>query len=437
MQSADKIRELFKNAELVVHPDTDEQVFQDVLRAHQETKENQPDFDESNQVKSLALWRITMKSPITKLAIAAVLVIACLMGIMMWRGTGSSVALANVLTQIERVSAYMYQMSINATGQKVGDKTINQDMHATILVSQDGVRMTTSTRDPNGRQNVQQEIYMLPQKKIMLTVMPGLKQYIQVDLDETRLQNEQTQNNHPRAMIEGILSCNYISLGRSIIDGVQVEGFETTDPKYMAGMMGQVDVKIWVDVKTQLPVRSEMDTQVGQTHLHYIGDHFQWDVSVGPHELDPVIPADYTSMSGGPVKMPPMTEETAIQGLKLFAEMSDRYPEALDMISAELAKLSPKQLVRGLKGTSGDESISKKFTDKMTPIFMAATFYGTLVRGNKDPAYYGKTVTPQDADKVLMRWKVSDTEYRVIFGNLNAQTVKADVLAELEKTLPK
>jgi hypothetical protein len=36
-----------------------------------------------------------------------------------------------------------------------------------------------------------------------------------------------------------------------------------------------------------------------------------------------------------------------------------------------------------------------------------------------------------------MRWKVSDREYRVIFGDLRTQTVTAEKLAELEKALPK
>jgi hypothetical protein len=36
-----------------------------------------------------------------------------------------------------------------------------------------------------------------------------------------------------------------------------------------------------------------------------------------------------------------------------------------------------------------------------------------------------------------MRWKVSDKEYRVIFGDLHTQTVTAEKLAELEAALPK
>jgi hypothetical protein len=64
-------------------------------------------------------------------------------------------------------------------------------------------------------------------------------------------------------------------------------------------------------------------------------------------------------------------------------------------------------------------------------------FYNGLQRDKKDPAYYGKTVTPKDADKVLMRWKLSDSEYRVIYGDLHAETVTPEKLAELEKLLPK
>jgi hypothetical protein len=36
-----------------------------------------------------------------------------------------------------------------------------------------------------------------------------------------------------------------------------------------------------------------------------------------------------------------------------------------------------------------------------------------------------------------MRWKVSDNEYRVIYGDLHAETVTPEKLAELEAGLPK
>jgi len=57
----------------------------------------------------------------------------------------------------------------------------------------------------------------------------------------------------------------------------------------------------------------------------------------------------------------------------------------------------------------------------------------TLIQDKKEPAYYGETVTVQDAEKVLLRWKVSDGQYRVIFGDLSALDVSAEELTDLEK----
>ena len=37
-----------------------------------------------------------------------------------------------------------------------------------------------------------------------------------------------------------------------------------------------------------------------------------------------------------------------------------------------------------------------------------------------------------DADKVLLRWKLNDSQYRVIFGDLRIKDVTAAQLQELE-----
>ena len=63
----------------------------------------------------------------------------------------------------------------------------------------------------------------------------------------------------------------------------------------------------------------------------------------------------------------------------------------------------------------------------------ACLFYGKLIKENKDVAYYGDTVTAQDIEKVLMRWKISDQKYRVIFGDLSTQDVSYEELTQLEQ----
>ena len=68
---------------------------------------------------------------------------------------------------------------------------------------------------------------------------------------------------------------------------------------------------------------------------------------------------------------------------------------------------------------------------------MSLTMFPLMLAGQgAEPVYHGDIVTPDDVDLPLMRWKASDGEYRVIFGDLHAETVTADVLADLEATLP-
>jgi len=440
MRPAEDMERLFKNAELTIHPDTDEQVFRDVLHAQQNRTKKSPALP-------ARIWRMTMKSPISRLAIATVVAIAGLTGLSLWRGTGSGVALADVLTRLGQVSAYMYQMSTTSTSRTTG-MTVNTAVESTIIASHDhGTKMTMRMRVAGSGQESLSENYMLPQKKVWYTVMPNEKKYMRMDYDEAQLVRQQTQNNDPRAMVEMILRCNYRSLGRSVVDGVEVEGFETTDPNYLSGMFGQADVKMWVDVKTQLPVRSEQDVQTDQMQMHMVSHSFQWDVTVSEADFEPVIPEDYTPLAGGPIKMPAVDEEAAIRGLKLFAELTGQYPEKLDMMAimsrmglmADGDAPPPTRLLelgKEMKGAA-DEEKSRKIIDIMLPIQGISAFHMTLVGGKKDPAYYGHIITPQDTDKVLMRWKVSDTEYRVIFGDLHAETITPEALAELEKVVPK
>jgi len=450
MNPADDIRKLFQRAELSIRPDADEQVFQDVLQARRKTNEN--------STLTWSRWRMTMRNPITKLAVAAVIAVAAIAGIVMWTSTGSGIALANVLAQVQQITAYMYQMTMTMGGKSPVGTPMNQTIEASILSAQDsGMKMTMTTADPNGGKISHSETYMLPEEKAIISIMPEQKMYLRMELDDTLLARSRQQNNDPGAMLQQILNCKYESLGRSRIDGVTVEGFRTTDPNYLGGVMGSVDVTIWVDVKTQLPVRSEIEMQIGEMQVHGVVHDFQWNYPVDATTFKPVIPADYAAVPGGTIKAPAINEETAIEGLKLLGDRTGRYPEKLDYVTlmSQLTKIADANStpqgedqaeIRKLaeSGASKEEVLkqvtanaTKKTLDAMRPVQGIVMFYMTLVTDKKEPVYYGNVVTPKDADKVLLRWKLSDNQYRVIFGSLHAETVDAATLAELEKNLPK
>ncbi len=438
MRSADDIRQLFKKAELRIRPDADERMFEDVLQARRHFLEDQPATPDST-------WRKIMRSPLTKLAAAAVVVIACVIGLSLWKTTGSGIALADVLAQIDKVAAYRYQCSSKMAGMDP-NQPYSSETRVTKLISQEyGAKTEFERPDPNGRWSTSQEGYIFPKEKTMIMIWPAQKKYRRIELDDRYAEFLWQVNSDPSFWAKRVLGCKHESLGRSIVDGIEVEGFRTTDPNILPGVR-DVDNKMWVDAKTRLPVRydfrcAHVDKMGNKKEIEQIVYHnFQWDVPVDASEFKPVIPDGYT---GTVIKYPAhITEETAIQGLKLLVELLGKYPETpnFDETVLRLAEKSETpaalRLKEEIKGLTEDEIVNK-LADFLMPIRGVARFYLPLVQDKKDPAYYGKTVTPKDADKVLMRWKVSENEYRVIFGDLHAETVSPEKLAELEKALPK
>ncbi len=449
MKPADKIIELINKSDVATSPDADQRILAEALKHLDKLKRNKLAPNQPN------IWRIIMKSPITKLATAAVVIIACVIGLSLWRTTGSGIALADVLARIEQVKAFRYKWILKMTWRTTPDKPHNYEGHATELISQEyGSKTNCEEPDPNGGESIFQEQYFLPQKKTLIHIWPKQKKYSRRELDDYEVESYPSDPRSLIKRIKRILGCKYESLGRSTIDGTEVEGFRTTDPNYWGGNPSQEDssqgdFKIWVDVKTRLPVRYEefsigdFDRKGNKIHQHFVMHDFKWDVLVDAAEFEPVIPDDYTRKADIPVVRVAATEENVIKALKLFADLSGNYPEGIGWVpdyqwSAFKKSETPaaRRLQEEIKGLTKDEK-ANKLRDALEPLHGLHRFYRVLRLDEKRPAYYGMTVTPKDADKVLMRWKVSDNEYRVIYGDLHAETVTPEKLAELEAALPK
>ena len=428
MKSTDDIKRFFKNAIVRTRSAPDEAVFENIRTAYKKSIESRSAHSKPT------IGRFIMKSPKTKPAIAVIIV--TLIGgviISLWHDAGSGVALAEVLTKIEQITAYMYKMNITKT--RLSQSPTDTKSIGTTLISQDyGMTTTIETIDPNN-ESTHQEIFILPQKKTMVIIEHQKKSYQRYKLNDTLTKHFKEEYSDPHTMIKEMLRCEYISLGKSVIDGVNVEGFQTTDPAHsMNKVYGPTaDVKVWVDAETRLPVRSEIFIVAevdGGVREHRVLDNFQWNVPVDASKFEPKIPDDYTTR--GDITIPAYTEETAIKGFTVFADLAGEYP---DNLGDKDGKTFMKEL-EALLGPMRDRKPNEKYTklaDITMPIVGLVSFYKKLVQGRKDPAYYGEFVTPKDADLVLMRWKISDNEYRVIFGDLHTETVTGEVLKELEK----
>ncbi len=401
------------------------------------------------------IWRIIMKNPVTKIAAAAVIIIACSTGLILWERTGSGIALADVLARVEQAKAFRCKGTFTLAGEPVPGKPYHWELRGEVLTSREwGRKGSREVPDPSGGKNTLLETYFCTAEKTMVEISHAQKRYTRTELDDVAFQYMQeglVEDNNPVWFLRGIMRCKYESLGRSTLEGTEVEGFRTTDPNYgpARGLTDpQVDAKLWVDAKTQMPVRFEtlvsgLARRGGKMSNHSVLQDIQWDVPVTAADFaPPPVPEGYLAVVD---KRPgPLTEEAAIQALRQCVEWLGKYPAnfraaPLRGIQSELdASDSPAavRLKEELKGLTEQDRINR-LMEAGTPLRRVDRFFFALSANRKDPAYYGNIVTPQDADKVLMRWKVSDNEYRVIYGDLRAETVSPEKLAELEKTLPK
>ena len=408
-----------------------EQLLEDVTfdeapdRGHQDLLEQKLLLN-FNSVRSRhnSKWRIIMNNKMAKLAAAAVIVIGVFVGFEIFSGT-SSVSWAQVREQVAAVKAVIYKAKVNATenGQPF------QLQIEAILADEHGTRMDTYMD-----KQLLQRSFTLAEKKTHIIIMVSQKKYIEVELtDKNRI-----ENGDPKLIVEAFLKGDYKKLGRREINGVTLEGIQSDDVSPTAGFPGGrgliealegkvLATSLWVDIATGWPVEITMDItdEDGNEQATIVVSDFQWDAQIDPDTFASVIPEGYELMYK--VNAENLEEgNQLVEGLKYFAQINDgKYP----------AKLSIRDVVGEIgniyRAKSGDPSFQIDDAQVST-LKYGAQYFGTLQAEGKEPEYSGATITAADVDKVLLRWKLDDGKYRVIFGDLRIEDVSTGRLAELE-----
>ena len=378
------------------------------------------------QPRHNSTWRIIMNNKMTKLAAAAVILIGVFVGFELFNETGS-VSWAQVRERVAAVKAVMYKAKVNATenGQP------SQLQIEATLADEHGTRM-----DAYMGNQLLGTSFTLADTKTHIYIMPAQKKYIEVALtEEIRI-----ENGDPKLIVEAFLGGDYKKLGRREINGVTVEGVQYNDVSPTEGVPGgaglmegleglstEVTASLWVDVATGWPVEISFDItdENGGEQMTIVVSDFQWDAQIDPTAFAAVIPEGYEPMYQ--VNAQNLEEGSQlVEGLKYFAQISDgKYPAKLSIrdVLGELGNI--------YRAKSGDPSFQIDDA-KISTLKYGAQFYGELEAEGKEPVYRGATVTAADSGKVLLRWKLDDGRYRVIFGDLRIEDVSADRLAEWE-----
>ena len=190
---------------------------------------------------------------------------------------------------------------------QIGNNYDDRITQSEVLISKDyGMKLRIGIFDSNDKENIlKSEAYFSAKEKTYIQINHFSKSYKQIKIDETLLKPGTDEYTDPYELVKNFLKNGYKSLGKSTIDGIEVEVFQTSNKAKVNDLKSNSETKLYVDTKTQLPVKIETNTHIeGRidradvvSDLQDVRYDFQWNVPVNVADFEPNIPADYTSRS--------------------------------------------------------------------------------------------------------------------------------------------
>lgn len=240
-----------------------------------------------------------MKSSITKLATAAVIVIAVLVGINQLGSSGTSIVWGEVVKKVEASRGLIYR------NRTTNSKSVDLEGEDGPDYSKNYLSAMYSRADAYKGGQIIRSFYRDYEAMTGSAVFHTVKRFISETLQEEDTHKHKELKN-PKWLLQTILSCQHKKLGTKTIEGLLCEGLETSDPAFFGSNLpvpkSSIDARLqlWVSVETNYPVLFE-----GKVSIEHEGnvmssefqlDQFQWDVELDASVFEPNIPPDYEQM---------------------------------------------------------------------------------------------------------------------------------------------
>ena len=255
------INKLIQKLHLRASSELDARVHADISDLLAEPDKTLPAFTKPN------LWRIIMKSRITKLAAAAVIIVVLLVSTYWFGGPidGTTVALGKVIEKVEQIQNFSYQLKCIIKGMPNPNMPEVMETQVQVYYSSTyGYRF-----DVSDGKTFEAITYVLPVEKRIVNILPARKKYAIWDLSGDLADGwyQTDPKKITKEILEQCTNGNFIRSWRQNINGIETEGMEFTDPNGMKvtdpdskGLIfDKACTRIWIDVQTDLPVLLEKD----------------------------------------------------------------------------------------------------------------------------------------------------------------------------------
>jgi outer membrane lipoprotein-sorting protein len=397
MKPAENIESLIKKLNDTTSARMDEQFLGDALSALAESGRTTPAFTEPK------LWRIIMKSPITKLAVAAVMIAAAIVTVNQLSGDGAGAVFAKAVEQLHNARTMTYSM-----------------VTFTNIETMPAVRMEMAFKEPGYIRTTTTDGFVTVVDWVQgkgLSIMPPRRQFVEMEV--SNFPHDPAQD--PFAVIEKLRALPSRAdevLAEKEFDGRVIQGFRVAKD----GMI----TTVWIDPQTKELARVEVEF-TSAPGMNMVMSDFQFDVALDDSLFSLTPPEGFTRV-GVQADVSQITEQDLIEYLRAWSSwMKDgTFPPTL--VGTQLPKIAMEMAKQGkfIANEGGEQQ-----RDKDATLMYRGMMFVAQLPAESNWRYAGEKVKYGESDRPIFWYRQTGGQtYRVIYADL---TVK-DMLPE---NLPK
>ncbi|MBN2210901.1 MAG: hypothetical protein JW709_05845 [Sedimentisphaerales bacterium] len=353
----------------------------------------------SAKSEAISFWRKIMKSKIIKFAATAVIIVAVIIGINYFHGSGSSVVLAEVLQPILHARTVTMDILVGSEGRQ-------SVIHDEVMGSR--IRRTVSNLP-----DVDIIIDLKEMKVLSLVHAEKTAAYVKLEgLGD--MQNYLEWLQKIVVKMKDIKAYQIHDQSLQQIDGYEYHVFVAENNKET--------ITIWVDPETTLPVRIAQKTP----NMQLVCNNLQFDVDLDESRFSLEIPEDYKVQEAGKVDFKNVVESDFIETLRIWAEFIEdgHFPDSINL--ENVVKLGPK-IDQGFKRANLSEEQETETAMRWAQGLVFIRFF----KGQGQWHYAGKGVEFGDGATPIFWYQPKDSEtWRVIYGDLSVTDVAPEDLPE-------
>jgi hypothetical protein len=344
--------------------------------------------------EALKIRRTIMKSPITRIAATAAIIVIAALGVNYFMAP--SVTWAQVIEPILNARTVIFDLVLGADD--------------TGIVSHEIVVGSRMRRNMSNMPNITMIIDTDNEKLLALDTEAKTAAY--ADIAGELGERHRSFIKFVRQIITQLQEGQVEQLGERVIDGQKAVGF--------VGKGQNEAVTIWADPQTALPIRIE--AQIGQ-EFSFTMKNFEFNADVDESLVSMDVPDGYT-LEKTNMDLGNSTEEDFIESLRIWAEIigDGKFPEA---IGTENAMKEMPTLVQKVKAMQ----VSEEKGSQIGMSFAKGMLFHQTLESQGQWTYAGAGVKLGDASKAIFWYQPQGSAtYRVIYGDLSVKDVAPEDL---------